>query len=142
MKKITLLCGICVCCLSGFAQSSANKETEQVASANAPTDLNISVKPHFFSPTLVGNATVYRGQDYTYTVDGAAPGSTFTWSSSDNNIAYLDIDGGYEGTFYIQTRAGGPISVTINVTVNSGGTLYYLSTPSQSVTCHNCPIPK
>lgn len=146
MKKITLLCGICICCLSAFAQSSKTSagtskpnDVNSAAMLQAQTEKNSSPKLHFSTPYLVGSSTVYEGDDYTYSVDGADPGSTYSaWSSSDTSIAELVNASGSEGTFHIKNKAG---SFTIYVQVNSGGTIYYLSMSSQSVKCTGCPIP-
>jgi hypothetical protein len=148
MKKITLLCGICVCCLSGFAQSSKESANNQTLNENQ-TQARITTvsKPHilFGSGYLVGATTTYRGQDYTFTVDGAEAGATFTdWLSSDNSIASLTFPPTTnEGTFTIEPRTGAAVSYTIYVTVTPpGAPSYSLSFASQSVTCHNCDLPK
>ncbi len=145
MKKITLLCGICVCCLSGFAQTSkisvdtANPSESTSTTVTQPQIENKTVlKLRTSAPYLVGSSTVYNGQAYTYSVDGADPGSTYSAWSSNQSFVTLINSSGPEATFQIS----GMGSFTIYVQVNSGGTIYYLSMASLATTCHNCPVTK
>ncbi|WDF56537.1 hypothetical protein [Mucilaginibacter sp. KACC 22063] len=142
MKKTALLCSICLCCLSAFAQTSNKTDglnCDVTATVAQPqTENKVALKLPTYTPYLVGSSTVYNGQAYTYSVDGAAPGSTYSAWSSNQPFVTLISSSGPEATFQIS----GTGSFTIYVQVNSGGTIYYLSMASTATTCRNCPVNK